>query len=279
MATVQCIQQANGPRDSGWTDLLAQAPTTSPTLAQAVLAVPPDADSRELRYDGASGRATGSSKRSARQPSVEAPSDHPSQASSTDSGQLPPVSGHPNSGTADSNGLGGMVTRGSKKKTAAVALPSEMPEAASRPSAGGPVSGEIGPSTSPIGRRGADIIAEVVGDLAMDDAGNLTERVVPAPGPTRPAGEAGAVMTEAVARPAVSRIHRERVRQLTPIVRDATARPAERSIMYLSANEIRSQITRYPQAGETVETELARQGWYPGRPVGGSLTLLAALIG
>ena len=49
--------------------------------------------------------------------------------------------------------------------------------------------------------------------------------------------------------------------------------------MHLSASVIRAQITRYPQAGDMVDTELARQGWYPGRPVGGSLTMLAAIIG
>ena len=49
--------------------------------------------------------------------------------------------------------------------------------------------------------------------------------------------------------------------------------------MQLTASAIRARITRYPQAYEMVNTELARQGWYPERPIGGSLALLAALIG
>ena len=134
-------------------------------------------------------------------------------------------------------------------------------------------------TASPIGRTGADIIAEVVEGLAMDDAGNLrepTELVAP----ERPTAEATTIVVDvASGRQGANPIRGARVRQLTPIVREAAARPAERSILYLSASVIRSQITRYPQAGDTVDAELARQGWYPGRPVGGSLTLLAASIG
>ena len=71
-----------------------------------------------------------------------------------------------------------------------------------------------------------------------------------------------------------------RARQLAPLVRDTNARPAERSIMHLEVPKICAQITRCPQAGKAVNDELARQGWYPGRPaVGGSLKMLAALIG
>ena len=113
----------------------------------------------------------------------------------------------------------------------------------------------------------------------MDDAGNLrepTELVAP----ERPTAVATSVVaTGTSGRQGANPIRGGRVRQLTPIVREAAARPAERSILYLSASVIRSQITRYPQAGDMVDAELARQGWYPGRPVGGSLTLLAALIG
>ena len=124
-----------------------------------------------------------------------------------------------------------------------------------------------------------DIIAEVVEGLVMDDAGNLRQPPALAASTRNMEEAAGVATTVAPVRPEITRIRRERVRQLTPIVRDASARPAERSIMYLSANDIRSQITRYPQAGEMVDNELARQGWFPGRPVGGSLSLLAALIG
>ena len=281
MATVQCIQQANAPRDPGWTDLLAQAPTASPTLAQTVLAVPPDADSRELRYDGTSGRTTGKQKRRAQPSCGDEPSTQPGPDDVTGSDRPSTVTTHPPSVATDINGQGGMVTRGSKKKAVVSVQPSEQPGVDSQVRATGEasVSGEGGPATSPIVRRGADILAEVVEDLAMDDAGNLREPPTLVASPLRPVEATGAATTVAPAQPDIHRIRRERVRQLTPILRDATARPAERSIMYLSASEIRSQITRYPQAGDTVDNELARQGWYPGRPVGGSLTLLAALIG
>ena len=184
MATVQCIQQANAPRDTGWTDLLAQAPTTSPTLAQTVLAVPPDADTRELRYDGTSGPTPGSKQRKAQRSGADrssiqpGPSDDPTGLKPSPAATLPP------SDRTDSNGQGGMVTRGSKRKVAGPVQPSEQPGA--DPVVRAPEEATEGGggvlAASPIGRRGADIMAEVVEGPAMDDAGNLrqpTELVAP----------------------------------------------------------------------------------------------------
>ena len=67
--------------------------------------------------------------------------------------------------------------------------PPEQPGADSQERATGEasVSGEGGPATSPIGRRGADILAEVVEDLVLDDAGNLREPPIRVPPPS-PAG-------------------------------------------------------------------------------------------
>ena len=94
----------------------------------------------------------------------------------------------------------------------------------------------------------------------MDDAGNLRQLPALVAVPRRTEEAASMATTVAPVRQEVCRIRREHVRQLTPIVRDATARPAERSIMCLSVIEIRSQMTRYPQASDTVDNELARQG-------------------
>ena len=70
-----------------------------------------------------------------------------------------------------------------------------------------------------------------------------------------------------------------RARPLTPTVRETAARPAESPIMWLSGTEIRAPITRNPQADEMITAEQDRKEWYPGRPDGGSLTMLAAIIG
>ena len=78
-----------------------------------------------------------------------------------------------------------MVTRGSKKKTDALVHSSEQLDAESQTAGRGMDSGEGGPATSPIGRRGADILAEVVEDLVMDDAGNLRERAIQTAPPAR----------------------------------------------------------------------------------------------
>ena len=127
MATVQCIQQANAPRNTGWTDLLAQAPTTSPTLAQTVLAVPPDADSRELTYDGNSGSTLSDKQPKAQRSGADRPSTQPGPAGDQTGVQPPPVADLPPSDRTDSNGQGGMVTRGSKRKGAVPVLTSEQP--------------------------------------------------------------------------------------------------------------------------------------------------------
>ena len=123
MATVQGIRQANAPRDTGWTDLLAQAPTTLPTLAQTMLAVPPDADTREMRYDGTSGPTPSNNKRKAQRPGGDEPSTQTGQTNIPASVQLSTVTTLPLSGVTDSNGQGGMVTRGGKRKGTATVQP------------------------------------------------------------------------------------------------------------------------------------------------------------
>ena len=73
--------------------------------------------------------------------------------------------------------------------------------------------------------------------------------------------------------------HGLRIRQVSPSSPGLVLHPPGSSIWYLSAPAKWPQITGHPQAGELANTALGLSGWIPGRPIGGTNTMFAALIG
>ena len=127
--------------------------------------------------------------------------------------------------------------------------------------------GDIGESgISPIATRQADQEAEGTTEITdMED--QTTSREVPL--------ATASVSAVAAARAVVGKS----ARQLHPVSQAASPWPVERSIMYTAALQLRAMLTRYPQAPPAVVNELANRGWYPARPIGGALSMLAAIIG
>ena len=101
-------------RQRSWTELLAQPSNTSPGLAQTVLTVPPDAVSRELRYDGGRNTTTGPSAKRGGQQVESRASALPAQTGpdevQTSHAQAP--SNRQQSVQTDRDGQGGMPMRG-----------------------------------------------------------------------------------------------------------------------------------------------------------------------
>ena len=138
----------------------------------------------------------------ARTSAQSVPAEEPSDDLHARTVVLPPIN------RADHHGQGEMATRGRPCKGATSVQPSEKPgvvPVASRTEevAGG---GEGDQVTSPIGRRGADITAEDVDSLAMDEAGISLEPVVLIDPSGPPAEPATAVATTAPMRQGANRI-------------------------------------------------------------------------
>ena len=299
MATVRYLQECGAARTAGWTELLPQPPADTPTLSQTVLVNLDDADTAPMRSGDVDveelrqGAPLRRRKVQAVQEAMEAASR--ASHSSEDEAAVEATTGKQQWGsseesTSSTDQIGGLATvhagdQGKKRQNTDEARGAASSNGDDTPHHGsGAQDAEDTEYSEVTGHSEGDQASPEQGDFedqawSMDEAGNLGDFDMSPEPPAIDvrASELGPAQQPTVSGRAAPTVPGLRIRQLSPTV--PTVHPPGQSIWFLQPQAIRAQITRHPQPGELVTTALGLRGWIPGRPIGGTNTLFAALIG